>query len=509
MRCALLLVMTCMACGVAQAATVPVIVYHDVVRDSPADEHAVTVSQFREQMAYLKNEGYRPISLKTYIEAAHGRVVLPDKAVLLTFDDGLASFRDVALPVLVSHGFPAVLGIVTGWLAGEDVPEPYRGRLLTVEALREVGRSPWVEIVSHSDRLHQGIVADPQGSPAPAAVTRRYEGAGLYENESSYRSRVRSDLRASVERITAITGQRPRGIAWPYGLYNSILAEEAAALGMEAQLALDDHLADSNEYPRITRRLLRKTRTLADFETALQPVKREPPVRMIEIRLDDIAAAAPARQDAALRRMAERIALLRANMVIVHPFSANGRDAHFPNPSLPCRADILHRALYLLRHTAAVRELVLYLPANVAVDAVYTELARRHPFDGIVLAVPAADQAIVRIRDVFAHYRPGLRCGLEAIAPGGACRDFRLVVTGTRNTAGLASGEAPSGTAVYHLIRPEVGVDDAKLLDALRRLRRAGTLHFGLAVDGLLDDPEMIRRVAVEFSSALRRGPRG
>jgi biofilm PGA synthesis lipoprotein PgaB len=490
----------------ALAARVPVLVYHDIARRAPIDQYAVTETQFREQMAFLQREGYRPISLNTFIEASRGRAPLPDKAVLLSFDDGLASFADLALPLLEQYGFPAVLSVTTGWLMGESVPDAYRNRLLTPEALRKLSRSPWVEVLSHSDHLHEGIPGDPQGSDAPAGITRRYTTQG-YESEAAYRIRIRSDLRTSVERIGAITGRRPRGIAWPYGLYNAVLAEEAAALGMEAQLALDDRAADSAAYPRISRLPLRRVRTLADFEEALRPNTAPVRMRILEIPLDDIARAAPSAQDALLRQTAERARLLRANMAIVHPFSADGREAHFSNPVLPYRADILHRALHLLRTGASVRWLILSVPASVTADAVHAELARRHPCDGLLLAGRYPPERLAALKARFAYYRPELRCGVDAVDPDGVCGDFRLVAVDPRERDSSTDSPGHARTPVYYLVRNGKGDGSIQVAEAMRRLRGAGALHYGVMDEGPLREPEGLRRVAIEFNRFVYTGP--
>ena len=67
--------------------------YHDVEDDS-ADERYMSVrtSALNDQMAWLKNNGYTAVSVQQILDAHNGGTVLPDKAVLLSFDDGYSSF---------------------------------------------------------------------------------------------------------------------------------------------------------------------------------------------------------------------------------------------------------------------------------------------------------------------------------------------------------------------------------------------------------------------------------
>lgn len=80
-------------------------------RDAGEHRYVLQVSQFREQMAYLYGEGY-----KTYlINELQPLSVMPDKSVMLTFDDGHESNYTMALPILQEYAFKAEFFITTGW----------------------------------------------------------------------------------------------------------------------------------------------------------------------------------------------------------------------------------------------------------------------------------------------------------------------------------------------------------------------------------------------------------
>ena len=65
--------------------------YHDIIpeeeRTPPFDRVAVSQKHFESHLAWLKKEGYRVVSVDQILKAARGGEPLPDKAVLLTFDD--------------------------------------------------------------------------------------------------------------------------------------------------------------------------------------------------------------------------------------------------------------------------------------------------------------------------------------------------------------------------------------------------------------------------------------
>lgn len=509
MRYRLALIGCALLFGTALAAEVPVLVYHDI-RDVPgSDEYVVTAPMFREQMAFLKRQGYQPVSLRHFAEAAAGKASLPQKPVVLSFDDGLASFRDIAMPVLAEHGFPAVLSVVTGWIDGQQVPPDYRDRLLSWEQLRAVSRSPLVEILSHTDNLHHGILANPQGNLTPASITRRYDAANRqYETEAAFRKRIHADLAHSVKRLHAELGKNPPGIAWPYGFYDQVLAEEATALGMRYQLTLAEEPARLDQFPRINRLVLRSASTIAAFENSLNFERGRQPLRFIEVDLDDMASRSAAEQEKWLSALLPRLQLLRANAVVVNPFSNDGRHAFFRNSRITMRAEVLHRFLHQVRTRAGIDYLLLRIPANPGVAQAAPELARRHSYDGILLAAGHSQAEATALQRLFDYHHPGVRCGREPGATWPACRDFMAVNLDAPPAASSPAAPHATSMPVYFLLQNQPDADGVQVAKALHELRAAGAREYGLRYGGFLDNPDNLRRVAMELAAHSNRGAR-
>lgn len=94
---------------------VPILLYHSVSDDaSPAYRRfVVSPARFEEQMACLADGGFAVLTVSDYLARADAER-LPGRAVVLTFDDGLADFCTGALPVLAHRGLPATLYLTTG-----------------------------------------------------------------------------------------------------------------------------------------------------------------------------------------------------------------------------------------------------------------------------------------------------------------------------------------------------------------------------------------------------------
>jgi peptidoglycan/xylan/chitin deacetylase (PgdA/CDA1 family) len=108
--------------------------YHQVGLFRSPTAHRATfchIQRFKAQMAYLHRFRYAVMSLQQALDGLFHDHFLPQRAVVLTFDDGCQNFRDYAFPVLQRYGFPATVFLVSGligkqaqWLADEGRPAP-------------------------------------------------------------------------------------------------------------------------------------------------------------------------------------------------------------------------------------------------------------------------------------------------------------------------------------------------------------------------------------------------
>src|SRR5258708_37232004 len=112
-------------------------------------------------MAYLHQHAYTAITVTQFIKArAHGASIsstLPERPVVLTFDDGYADFFTEALPVLKRYGFVATLYVPTAFVGGtsrrlQPAGESAR-RMLTWDQLIEISASG-VECGGPNNLLH-------------------------------------------------------------------------------------------------------------------------------------------------------------------------------------------------------------------------------------------------------------------------------------------------------------------------------------------------------------------
>jgi peptidoglycan/xylan/chitin deacetylase (PgdA/CDA1 family) len=100
---------------------IPILMYHSIADVSTPgfQPFVVTPAQFAEQMAYLHENKYNPITVTQLVSARlRNTFVLPKRPVVITFDDGFADFFTNVLPILKLHKFTATLYISTAFIEG-------------------------------------------------------------------------------------------------------------------------------------------------------------------------------------------------------------------------------------------------------------------------------------------------------------------------------------------------------------------------------------------------------
>jgi peptidoglycan/xylan/chitin deacetylase (PgdA/CDA1 family) len=109
--------------------TLRVLMYHKV-NDMPGNPTTVATGVFDEQMALLRDLGYRVVDLGAVLAHYADGAPLPEKAVLITFDDGYRDNLQNALPILQRYDYPAVLFVPIGYVSN-SLPLPHEEPLAT------------------------------------------------------------------------------------------------------------------------------------------------------------------------------------------------------------------------------------------------------------------------------------------------------------------------------------------------------------------------------------------
>lgn len=189
---------------------VTVLTYHNVSDRDPSAK-TLTRQSFAEHMATLSALGYQTVSLATVRDLIrHKPVHLPERPLLLTFDDGSLTTWTTIDPVLDRYHFTAVAFLTTDQLVEPGTPS-YFLSTRQVRQLQETGR--W-EFGSHTAAMDR-LVPIPGDVQAP--ITNRILTSRGVEDVAQWRSRVASDLARSQKRLKKMTGSSSIAFSYPFG----------------------------------------------------------------------------------------------------------------------------------------------------------------------------------------------------------------------------------------------------------------------------------------------------
>lgn len=131
-------------CNPLKESGLPVLMYHffyDKNKEdgSSKDNNFIEISDFEEQIKYLKDNNFYFPTWDEVEEYIDGKIKLPEKSIVLTFDDGDDSFFELAVPVLQKYDVDGTIFVITSWYG-------YRANEKQKNVIYE----------SHSDNMHEG-----------------------------------------------------------------------------------------------------------------------------------------------------------------------------------------------------------------------------------------------------------------------------------------------------------------------------------------------------------------
>jgi peptidoglycan/xylan/chitin deacetylase (PgdA/CDA1 family)/trans-aconitate methyltransferase len=190
-------------------ARLPILMYHSVSSTGPSAlaPYRVIPAAFEEQLRYLRDSGFRSVTLENWGLAMEAKRPLPGRAVIITFDDGYRNFLTEAWPLLTEYGFSATVFLVAGKVGrtnewdhhyGEEIP------LLGWEEIRELQKGG-IEFGSHS-LSHRPLT------------------------ELSVEDTVREALRSRTT-LERNLDTHIRAFAYPYGASNGVVHHLVGACG--------------------------------------------------------------------------------------------------------------------------------------------------------------------------------------------------------------------------------------------------------------------------------------
>ncbi|GIP15569.1 hypothetical protein J40TS1_12110 [Paenibacillus montaniterrae] len=199
---------------------VVVLMYHDF--GYSGNPSIINAEVFDDQMRALSENNFNVITMEQYVDYMEGKIELPEKSVLITFDDGYSDFYEIAYPILQQYQFPATNFII---VKSTDEPNPKQLPHMTWDQMREM-KANGMSFYNHTYDSHKMINTTDNKDPMLANYK---EG----ETSELYRARVHNDLQKAHELLVKELGEQDNILAFPYGAYSDELLEVMKELGIK------------------------------------------------------------------------------------------------------------------------------------------------------------------------------------------------------------------------------------------------------------------------------------
>jgi len=186
------------------AVDIPILVYHHVVPDHSPGALYVTPDGFEQQLKYLRDSGYRSISFSELADALEYGAPLPERPVILSFDDGWENQFQHGFPLLQKYGFTGTFYIVSGYLDHQN--------FMTTDQLNTMMAAGMV-VGSHS-RTHPVLAG--------------FGGARLKDEVAGSKAWLEDHLGIAIDTF-----------AYPYGSYTAAVAAATKAAGYRTARTVD------------------------------------------------------------------------------------------------------------------------------------------------------------------------------------------------------------------------------------------------------------------------------
>ena len=220
------------AAAEAYSAQVPILMYHNLAQEGSGND-TISVQRFEEHLAALQDAGYTTITFQDLLAYVEQGTELPEKPVLLTFDDGYESNYTLAYPLLQQYQMKATIFVI-GVSMGKDTYKDTGQAMIphfTQEQAAEMEASGLVAIESHGYDMHEVQGRDPE--PIRVGILPRED-----ESEWDYAAFLQEDCQA----MTDLLGKTPGVLAYPYGYASELSEVVLHEMGIYATVTIEEKI---------------------------------------------------------------------------------------------------------------------------------------------------------------------------------------------------------------------------------------------------------------------------
>ena len=217
----------------SDSVTLPILMYHQISeKPGRLGTYVISPEEFEHDCKLISEMGFETVTVNDLIAYTQGKGTLPQKPIMLTFDDGYESDYVYAFPVLKRYGMRAVSSTVGSYteLYSGDVIKHIDYSHLNWDQMREMQGSGVFEFQNHSYDLHR--YSDERKGCRKSAS----------ETVWQYDKLIREDIRHAQELFLKNLGSKATCFTYPFGSVDERLRKYIIDCGFSASLGVYEHL---------------------------------------------------------------------------------------------------------------------------------------------------------------------------------------------------------------------------------------------------------------------------
>ena len=209
---------------------VPIIMYHSILKDtSRSNKYTVTPTVLEEDLKYIKDNGYTTVTISDLISYVYDDTPLPEKPIVLTFDDGHYNNYGYLFPLLEKYDMKAVISIVGSYT--DKFTETDEANLnysyLRWKDIKELMDTRRIEFQNHTYSLHSNT--------GKRSGTKKIKG----ETDEHYKSILKEDILKLQQEFEENTNYTPQCFTYPFGGISNSSMDIIKELGFKASLSCE------------------------------------------------------------------------------------------------------------------------------------------------------------------------------------------------------------------------------------------------------------------------------
>lgn len=207
----------------------PIIMYHNILK-SRTGKYVVSPKQLEADFIALNEKGYTTVFMSQVIDWVDGKGTLPEKPVVITFDDGHYNNLHYGLEIAKKHNIKFMINPVTSFSkfttdTGDHSNPNYSH--ITWEQMKQAVESGHIEFGNHTHAMHKFT---------PRFGVEQVSG----ESFEDYANVFKKDINRAQELLTSSGVPEPKTFAYPFGKYSRQSRELLVDMGFRALLTCNE-----------------------------------------------------------------------------------------------------------------------------------------------------------------------------------------------------------------------------------------------------------------------------